>query len=169
MTTTTDQAVAISTADFRSEYGAPLLVGVGETPMLAQCPKDTIWAHIAGLEVDGEIEAGDAELRILCHGVFGRENGDQALAMLDDPGNRDVTMESLGGLLGYCMEQWGPEVQAHFEQLHASKGNRAQRRVIAKKTTTTARKPGAPKTAAARKTAAAKTPAKKAAAAKGRR
>lgn len=160
--------MAISTSDFRSEYGAPLLVGVGDTPMLAQCPKDTIWAHIAGLEVDGEIEAGDAELRILCHGVFGRDSGDEALAMLDDPGNRDVTMESLGGLLGYCMEQWGPEVQAHFEQLHASKGNRAQRRVVAKKAPakTTARKPGAPK-AAARK-AAAKAPAKKAAAGKGR-
>lgn len=157
------QAVAIDTANYQTKYADDLPVRVGGTVFMAMCPKDTVWNALGQAAEDGEdANFGDAELRSLVGAVFGQEHAPTVLAMLDDPANREVNLESLTGVLGECMKLWGPEVQAHFERLQAGSGNRTQRRAVAGGRTPAAR---AAKTAAAKKTAAKKTAAKKTAAA----
>ncbi|MFI7278505.1 hypothetical protein [Streptomyces sp. NPDC049879] len=158
------QPVAISTKDFAKSYAADLYVGVGDTPMWAKCPKDTVWNQLAQVQEEHGGDFGEPELRNLIQAVFGVEGAPKALAMLDDPANHDVSLESMGGLIGWCMEQWGPEVQKHFESLKAGQGNRAQRRIAVKKTTAPKAGGGKAPAKGARKTAAKKTAAKKTAA-----
>ncbi|MET7814223.1 hypothetical protein ABZT26_25670 [Streptomyces sp. NPDC005395] len=154
-------ATVVSTADYSEKIGEDIPARIGGVDMVAVCPKDVVWNELARREKSEELTGDEGDLMYLCSAIFGAENGESIRSMLDDPGNHEVTFQSLSGVVGYLVELWGPQAQEHFEKLQISQGNRATRRLAAKKTPAKAKAP-------ARKTAAKKTAAKKTAAAKKR-
>ncbi|MEU6932884.1 hypothetical protein AB0A05_27420 [Streptomyces sp. NPDC046374] len=149
-------ATVVSTADYAKKIAEDIPALIGGKSMTAQCPKDVVWNELAKRNQAGEIDGDESMLLYMADAIFGAENGQEVRRMLDDAGNHEVSFTSLGGVIGYLVEKWGPEAQKHFEQLQAGQGkNRAARRMAAKKTAT--------KTAAAKKTAARKKPVPRAA------
>ncbi|BDT39530.1 hypothetical protein [Streptomyces yaizuensis] len=144
-------ATVVSTADYTQKIAEDIPARIGSVSMTARCPKDVVWNELAKRHEAGDTSGSESMLMYLSAAIFGTDNGEKIRAMLDDPDNREVTYTSLGGVIGYLVEKWGPEAQAHFEALQAGTGNRQARRLAAKKTT-------------AKKTAAKQVPRKRAAA-----
>ncbi|MEU0770637.1 hypothetical protein [Streptomyces albogriseolus] len=145
-------ATVVSTADYQEKIGKDIPARIGGVVMVGHCPKDVVWRELAKREKEENFAGDESDLMYLARAIFGEEKISEIEAMLDDPGNQEVTLFSLAGVIGYMVEEWGPQAQEHFEKLQLSKGNRAQRRTAAK---TPAKKTAAKKTTA-KKTAARK-------------
>jgi hypothetical protein len=152
--------ITVDTSQFKKDM-PEVTVGFGGVPMQARCPDP--YALAALDEVDAEAatlaEARDQIRKFLAQ-IVGTENAARVEMMMADPENEDVTLHTVKALIMWLIDgDGGPKWRDFLSGAAAdmSAGNRAQRRVAAKKTA--AAKPvgtmkKVPAKAAAKKTAA---------------
>lgn len=111
------KTIAIDTKTLAKPIGETVNIKVGGTVYEAHCPKDSVLMRMR----DDDSDSFEVISRAYT-GMVGTQAGAEIVAMLDDPDNREVTLEVLSRMLQWLLEspdgpQWGKAIEESVKDL----------------------------------------------------
>lgn len=111
--------VVIDTKALAKPVGQSVHVRIGGVVYEAHCPKDSVFLKFKESADDND---GYATIMRCFEGMIGLEGADEVRAMVEDPGNREVSLSSLSQMLTWLLEdkdgpQWRKAIEESVKEL----------------------------------------------------